>query len=163
MVDVGCGRGELLDLLRDAGIEAHGVDVDEAMVERAREKGHRVESADAVEYLERQADDSLGAITAIHVVEHLPYERLLRLLELARAKLRADGLLVAETVNPHSLQAFKTFWTDLTHRAPIFPEVAAALATIQGFGSVRVIYPRGTGADETDLREQTEYAIVAGR
>ncbi len=72
-------------------------------------------------------------------------------------------MLVVETVNPHSLQAFKTFWTDLTHRAPIFPEVAAALATIQGFASVRVIFPRGTGDDDVDLREETEYAVVAVR
>ena len=163
VLDAGCGRGELLDLLREEGIEAAGVDIDEGMVERAREKGHSVELADVVDYLERQPDEKFGAIVAIHVIEHLPYEGLLRFLELAREKLVPDGLLIVETVNPHSLQAFKTFWTDLTHRAPIFPEVAAALATIQGFASVRVIFPRGTGDDDVDLREETEYAVVAVR
>jgi glycosyltransferase involved in cell wall biosynthesis/2-polyprenyl-3-methyl-5-hydroxy-6-metoxy-1,4-benzoquinol methylase len=163
VLDAGCGRGELLDLLREAEIEATGVDIDEGMVERAREKGHTVELADVVDYLGRLPDGKFGAIVAIHVIEHLPYEGLLRFLHLAREKLAPDGLLVVETVNPHSLQAFKTFWTDLTHRAPIFPEVASALATIQGFESVRVIFPRGTGDDDLDLREETEYALVAKR
>ncbi len=163
VLDAGCGRGELLDLLREEGIEASGVDVDEGMVARSREKGHEVELSDVVDYLERQPDEKFGAIVAIHVIEHLPYEGLLRFLELAREKLISDGLLIVETVNPHSLQAFKTFWTDLTHRAPIFPEVAVALATIQGFASVRVIFPRGTGDDDVDLREETEYAVVAVR
>ena len=163
VLDAGCGRGELLDLLREEEIEAAGVDIDEGMVERAREKGHSVEHADVVDYLECQPEETYGAIVAIHVIEHLPYESLLRFLELAREKLVSDGLLIVETVNPHSLQAFKTFWTDLTHRAPIFPEVAAALATIQGFASVRVIFPRGTGDDDVDLREETEYAVVAVR
>jgi glycosyltransferase involved in cell wall biosynthesis/SAM-dependent methyltransferase len=160
VLDAGCGRGELLGLLRDAGIEARGVDSDQGMVERCREQGFEVEQADAVEYLRGLPDESLGAITAIHVIEHLPYEQLLELLDLAREKLKPGGLFVAETVNPHSLQAFKTFWTDPTHRAPIFPEVAAALASIGGFASVEVIFPRGTGA-ESDLREQTEYALLA--
>jgi 2-polyprenyl-3-methyl-5-hydroxy-6-metoxy-1,4-benzoquinol methylase len=163
VLDAGCGRGELLDLLSEAEIEATGVDIDEGMVERAREKGHTVELADVVDYLGRLPDGKFGAIVAIHVIEHLPYEGLLRFLHLAREKLAPDGLLVVETVNPHSLQAFKTFWTDLTHRAPIFPEVASALATIQGFESVRVIFPRGTGDDDLDLREETEYALVAKR
>jgi 2-polyprenyl-3-methyl-5-hydroxy-6-metoxy-1,4-benzoquinol methylase len=160
VLDVGCGRGELLDLLRDAGIAAAGVDLDEGMVERAREKGHEVERADAVDYLERH-DGPFGAIAAIHVIEHLPYESLLRFFELARSRLAPGGLLVAETVNPHSLQAFKTFYTDLTHRAPIFPEVAAALARIQGFENARIVYPRGSGDEERDRRAETEYALVA--
>lgn len=162
VLDVGCGRGELLDLLRDAGIDATGIDADAGMVERAREKGHRVELADAVEYLESH-EGRFGAITAIHVIEHLPYESLLRFLELARLRLAEGGVLVAETVNPHSLQAFKTFYTDLTHRAPIFPEVAEALARIQGFSDVRAIYPRGSGDDDADRRRETEYALVASR
>jgi glycosyltransferase involved in cell wall biosynthesis/2-polyprenyl-3-methyl-5-hydroxy-6-metoxy-1,4-benzoquinol methylase len=160
VLDVGCGRGELLDLLRDSGIRALGVDLDPGMVERAREKGHDVERADAVEYLERH-DGPFGAIAAIHVIEHLPYESLLRFFELARRRLTPGGVFVAETVNPHSLQAFKTFWTDLTHRAPIFPEVAAALAGIQGFADVSIVFPRGTGDADADRRGQTEYALVA--
>ena len=161
VLDLGCGRGELLELLRDAGIEARGVDSDPGMVERCRAKGLAVEQADAIEHLEQQAPGSLGAVTAMHVIEHLPFAALERLLEAARRALVPGGLLVAETVNPHSIQAFKTFWVDPTHRAPIFPEVAATMARIHGFVSADVIYPRGTGEDEADRTEQTEYALVA--
>jgi glycosyltransferase involved in cell wall biosynthesis/SAM-dependent methyltransferase len=161
VVDLGSGRGELLQLLSEAGVQAGGVDVDEGMVERSRAKGLTVEQADAVSYLERQPEGSLGAITAIHVIEHLAYEDLQRLLELARRTLRPGGIFVAETVNPHSVQAFKTFWVDPTHRAPIFPEVASTLALIHGFSEAEIIYPRGTGDDEADRVGQTEYALVA--
>jgi glycosyltransferase involved in cell wall biosynthesis/SAM-dependent methyltransferase len=161
VLDVGCGRGELLLLLREAGIAARGVDPDAGMVERCRSRGLDVEHADAVSYLERVQADSLGAVSAIHVVEHLPYEELELFLERARLALQPGGLLVAETVNPHSLTGFKTFWVDPTHRAPVFPEVASALALIHGFGSGEIVYPRGKGDPEDDRLEQTEYALFA--
>ena len=156
VLDVGCGRGELLSLLREAGIEARGVDTDEGMVTRARRLGLDVEHDDGIAYLDRLEPASLGAVTAIHVVEHLPYDQLDRLFAAARTALRPGGLLVAETINPHSLSAFKTFWVDPTHRGPVFPEVARTLALIHGFGSAEIIHPRGG-----DRREATEYALVA--
>jgi glycosyltransferase involved in cell wall biosynthesis/cyclopropane fatty-acyl-phospholipid synthase-like methyltransferase len=161
VLDLGCGRGELLQLLAQAEVEAKGVDADEGMVERSRAKGLAVEQTDAVSYLESVPERSLGAIVAIHMIEHLPYDQLQRLLELARRALRPSGLFVAETVNPHSIPAFKTFWVDPTHRAPIFPEVASTLALIHGFSEARIVYPRGTGDAEKDRIEQTEYAVVA--
>jgi O-antigen chain-terminating methyltransferase len=161
IVDLGSGRGELLQLLSETGIQADGVDVDEGMVERSRAKGLRVEQSDAVSYLEAQPEDALGAITAIHVIEHLSYDELQRLLTLARRALRPGGLFVAETVNPHSVQAFKTFWVDPTHRAPIFPEVASTLALIHGFSEAEIIHPRGSGDAEADRIGQTEYALIA--
>ena len=161
VLDVGCGRGELLELLGEAGVEARGIDVDPGMVERAGAKGLAVEQADAVSYLERQPEGALGTVIAVHVIEHLAFVELQRLLELARRALAPGGLFVAETVNPHSLSAFKTFWVDPTHRAPIFPEVAHALALIHGFASAKIVYPRGTGADEADRVHATEYALVA--
>ena len=126
------------------------------MVTRARRLGLDVEHDDGIAYLDRLEPASLGAVTAIHVVEHLPYEQLERLFAAARTALRPGGLLVAETINPHSLSAFKTFWVDPTHRGPVFPEVARTLALIHGFGSAEIIHPRGG-----DRREATEYALVA--
>jgi 2-polyprenyl-3-methyl-5-hydroxy-6-metoxy-1,4-benzoquinol methylase len=161
VLDVGCGRGEFLDLLRDAGIDGRGVDVNEDMVEHCRAKGHRVELAEATEYLAGQADETFGAIFSAQVIEHLPYERLLRFFELVRAKLAPGGILVAETVNPHSLSALKTFWVDLTHEKPIFPEVALALCRVHGFESAQVFFPNGSGELERDRREQGEYAVIA--
>lgn len=161
VLDVGCGRGELLDLLRDAGVEARGVDLDEGMVAHCREKGHAVELGDANDYLERLDDGSLGAIFAAQVVEHMPYESLLRFFDLARRKLRPGGLFVIETVNPHSIQALKAFWVDLTHEQPIFPEVALALCRLHGFESAQVVFPNGRGDLERDRVEQGEFAVVA--
>jgi SAM-dependent methyltransferase len=161
VLDVGCGRGEFLDLLRDAGIEARGVDVDPGMVDRCRRKGHDVEQADAASFLERQPPERLGAVFAAHLIEHLDYEDLQRFFDLSRRALRPDGLLVAETVNPHSLSAFKTFWTDPSHRAPIFPEVAQALALIHGFAAADILFPRGSGDSDADRVEATEYALIA--
>jgi glycosyltransferase involved in cell wall biosynthesis/SAM-dependent methyltransferase len=161
VLDVGCGRGELLDLLQEAGIEARGVDLDEGMVAHCREKGHRVDLAEATEYLTGQPDQALGGIFSAQVIEHMPYEALIRFFDLARRKLSPGGLFVAETVNPHSIPALKTFWVDLTHEKPVFPEVALALCRLHDFESARVVFPNGSGDLETDRRTQGEYAVVA--
>ena len=95
VLDLGCGRGEFLGLLREAGLDARGVDLDADMVAFARGEGLDVEQTGAVEYLESIEDASLGGIFAAQVVEHLPPPVLVRLLELAAVKLRPGGLLVA--------------------------------------------------------------------
>jgi glycosyltransferase involved in cell wall biosynthesis/SAM-dependent methyltransferase len=161
VLDVGCGRGEFLDLLTEKGITARGIDIDSGMVDHCRSKGHDVELAEGNGYLEQQGDGSLGAIFAAQVIEHMPYEELMHFFERARQKLSADGILIAETVNPHSLRAMKAFWIDPTHQTPIFPEVAAAFCWLHGYGSARVVFPNGTGTLEEDLFDQGEYAVVA--
>ena len=159
--EIGCGRGELLTLLRDEGIAAEGVDRDESMIARCRESRLPVVQADALDYLAGRADCSLGAVIATHVVEHLEYDTLVRFLALARQRLRSGGCLILETPNPHCLEAFKTFSTDLTHRAPIFPEVLVALCQMAGYREARVTFPYGSGPYNTDLRTRGEYAIFA--
>lgn len=163
VVDIGCGRGEFLDLLRDAGVGARGVDPDAGMVGRSREKGHEVAHGDGNSFLASQPDGSLGAIFSAQVIEHLSYTELTRFFELSRQKLEPGGLLVAETMNPHSLAAFKLFWVDPTHVAPIFPEVAVALCRLHGFSSARVVFPDGVDELERDRVEQFVYAVVATR
>ena len=136
VLDVGCGRGELLSLLREAGVEARGIDADADMVAYARGEGLEVEQADAVAYLERLADGALGGIFAGQVVEHLPPAALLRLFELAAEKLRPGGVLVAETINPLSPLALRSYFADLTHSQPLVPETLALLARQAGFREV---------------------------
>jgi 2-polyprenyl-3-methyl-5-hydroxy-6-metoxy-1,4-benzoquinol methylase len=161
VIEIGCGRGELLDLLREAGVSATGVDTDEAMVERCRAKGHTVEHDDGIRFLRAQANASIPAIFSAQVVEHLPYEEFISFLELSCTKLRPGGQLIFETVNPHAIEAFKTFWTDLTHNRPIFPEVAVAWCWLTGFEQAYVFFPTGTGDLEQDRSIRGEYAVIA--
>jgi SAM-dependent methyltransferase/glycosyltransferase involved in cell wall biosynthesis len=162
VLDFGCGRGELLDLLREAGISYVGVDTDSGMVARCREKGHRdVVHGDGLAYLRGIPDASLGVIFTAQVIEHLSYDQLHELLTLGRRKLKNGGLLIAETVNPHCPSALKTFWVDLTHQRPIFPEVALELCREAGFGSAYFFHPNGTGDVEHDRFVQGEFAVVA--
>ncbi|HXW05579.1 MAG TPA: methyltransferase domain-containing protein [Vicinamibacterales bacterium] len=161
VVEIGCGRGELLDLLREAGVPAIGVDVDEGMVRRCRDKGHTVERGDGIRFLETQPDASVPAIFAAQVVEHLVFEDFLRFLRSSLAKLEPGGRLIFETVNPHALEAFKTFWTDLSHQRPIFPEVAVAWCWLLGFAEAYVLFPAGVGDLDQDRATTGEYAVVA--
>src|SRR5579862_3895281 len=116
VLDVGCGRGEFLELLASEGVAARGVDSDAGMVARCRALGLDVEQGDANEHLSGLPDGSLGAIFSAQVIEHLPHEQLSRLLELSLRKLSPGGLFIAETVNPHRISSLKTFWVDLTHQ-----------------------------------------------
>jgi SAM-dependent methyltransferase len=138
VLDVGCGRGELLELLREAGVEARGIDADADMVAFARGEGLDVEQADLVEYLERADDGSLGGIFMGQVVEHLPPGVLVRALELAARKLRAGGVLVAETINPLSPLALRNYYADLTHAQPLVPETLELLARQAGFAETEL-------------------------
>lgn len=161
VLDIGCGRGEFLDLLAETGIPAVGVDLDADMIARCRAKGHTVYEADGLNYLADQPDESLGAIFLAQVIEHLSFGELMALMERARRKLAPDGLFIAETVNPHALSAFKTFWVDPTHHGPIFPEVAVAFCWLTGFHEATILFPNGTGDLDTDRRSAGEYAVVA--
>jgi SAM-dependent methyltransferase len=160
VLDVGCGRGELLDLLRDAGIDALGVDLDAGMVAASRAKGHDVVQADLNEYLADREPESLGGVIASEVIEHLPYDELLRFLDLAHSRLRPGGVAILETVNPHSLPAAKGFWLDPTHQHPLFPEVVLALCRIVGFADGYVFHPMGVGDFDVDRLRQPAYAAV---
>jgi len=138
VLDVGCGRGELLGLLRDAGVEARGIDADADMVAYARGDELDVEQADLVQYLDGLDDGSLGGIFMGQVVEHLPAGTLVQALRLAVAKLRPGGLLVAETINPLSPIALRNYFADLTHAQPLVPETLELLARQAGFAESEI-------------------------
>lgn len=160
VLDVGCGRGEFLALLAAEGIAAEGVDVDPGMVDRCRALGLHASLGDGNEYLEGLEDASLGTIFSAQVIEHLPHWELRRMLDLALRKLRPGGLFIAETVNPHRLSSLKTFWVDLTHQHPIFPEVALASCAIAGFEWAYVFAPTFDGFEQARFQAPA-YAVVA--
>ena len=140
VLDAGCGRGELLGLLREAGVEARGIDADSDMVAYARGDGLDVEQADLVEYLQAVGDASLGAIFMGQVVEHLPAPTLVQTFQLAAGKLRPGGVLIAETINPLSPIALRNYFADLTHAQPLVPETLELLARQSGFAETEIRY-----------------------
>ncbi|MBV9410014.1 MAG: methyltransferase domain-containing protein [Acidimicrobiia bacterium] len=141
VLDVGCGGGDLLQILRDDGVEASGVDITSDMVAEAQARGLDVHQADAVEYLRGLPEHSLGAIVAIQVIEHLPIEVLVQLLELAASRLRPGGVFIAETPNPGSLFVLgNSYILDPTHVWPIHPALATFLCENAGFHRIEVRY-----------------------
>jgi SAM-dependent methyltransferase len=138
VLDIGCGRGELLGLLREAGVEARGIDADADMAAYASGEGLDVEQADLVEYLERLDTASLGGIFMGQVVEHLPATALVQALRLAASKLRPGGVLIAEKINPLSPIALRNYFADLTHAQPLVPETLELLARQAGFAVTEI-------------------------
>jgi len=126
VLDLGCGRGELLEALVRAGVEVWGVDADPAMVEACRRRGLAVVAGDALEVLAAQPPASLGAVTALHLFEHLPAGTWASLIQAAAAALKEGGVLLVECPNPEALRVgANLFWIDPTHRAPVHREAVA--------------------------------------
>jgi len=139
VLDVGCGRGEFLRILRDEGIEAYGVDSDETMVEAAHEEGLEVVLDDAVAHLRSLDMGAIDAIFCSQVAEHLQTWELMALLEVAHRKLAPGGVIVFETPNPECLFIFHSFfYVDLTHIRPIHPEAMRWAFETSGFTDVRI-------------------------
>jgi 2-polyprenyl-3-methyl-5-hydroxy-6-metoxy-1,4-benzoquinol methylase len=138
VLDIGCGRGELVGLLNESGVNARGIDADADMVAYAQGEGLDVQQADLVAYLETLDDATLGGIFMGQVVEHLPPSVLVRTLELCAAKLRPGGVLIAETINPLSPLALRNYYADLTHAQPLVPETLELLARQVGFAQAEI-------------------------
>jgi SAM-dependent methyltransferase len=138
VLDVGCGRGEFLGLLRSAGIPASGIESNPISVEACRKAGHEVEGGDAFALLARRPAGRLGAVVAFQVVEHWPPEGIFRFLQEARRLLAPGGVLIAETVNADSLSALRAFYLDPTHVRPVPAEALRFLAEAAGFTDIRI-------------------------
>lgn len=141
VLDVGCGRGEFLDLLREHGITARGLDINHEMVEVCRARGLDAVEGDALGYLNSLADESLGGLFAAQVIEHLQPDYLLRTLETAYHKLRPGSRIVLETINPACWFAFfQSYIRDITHVRPLHPDTMKYLLVASGFRSVSIRY-----------------------
>ncbi|MHB1517437.1 MAG: class I SAM-dependent methyltransferase [Acidimicrobiales bacterium] len=140
VVDIGCGRGELLELLGAAGYEALGVDPDPSMVEVCQAKGLEVVEDDGLRFLERTKRGSLKAVFAIQVVEHLLTSELERLVRSAHDALAPGGKLIMETINPRSLHALGNhFYADTSHVRPVHPETLRFICEQVGFGAAELV------------------------
>ena len=150
LLDLGCGRGEWLALLRDAGITAYGVDSSDAMVAEAVARGLDARCADALEHLENLQEGSLQAVSAFHFAEHVPLNIFARVLDAAALALRPGGLLLLETPNPTNLVVGSaSFYLDPTHLRPLHPDLLGFLVETRGFTDVELHYVHPTVDAET--------------
>ena len=141
VLDLGCGRGEFLDLLRESGVSSRGLDINAEMVEECRARGLEAETGDALTYLQAVPDDSLGGLFAAQVVEHLQPDYLVRLLGVAGRKLRPGATIVLETVNPACWFAFfDAYVRDITHIRPLHPDTLQYLIAASGFHDTTIRY-----------------------
>lgn len=160
ILDLGCGRGEFLELCREKGLDAMGIDLNEQMVEICREKGLDCRRGDILETLAEWPDNDLGGIFSSQVIEHLPPALLKKLVDLAFFKLAPGGHLVLETINPVSVFALvQIYFLDLTHQKPVHPQTLKFLLEGSGFDDVEIKYSAHLekeqlqtlpGADERD-------------
>jgi O-antigen chain-terminating methyltransferase len=175
MVDVGCGRGEWLGLLQQQGFHVTGIDLNPDMVSYCTALGLQAQCMDAVAYLRGQPENSLALVTGFHIIEHLPFEILLNLLDAALRALRPDGLVIFETPNPENLIVGAcNFYYDPTHRHPIVPVVAQFMAQQRGFAKAEILrlhpYPQDhLLAEDSEIAKRVnqafygpqDYAVVA--
>jgi 2-polyprenyl-3-methyl-5-hydroxy-6-metoxy-1,4-benzoquinol methylase len=177
IVDVGCGRGEWLELLRVNGLVAYGIDTNSMMVERTASLGLDVRVADVLEHLRSLADCTRSAVTAFHVVEHLAFPTLVDFLDEAMRVIVPGGIMILETPNPENLRVgATTFYYDPTHRNPIPPDPLRFIVEHRGFSNVEIIrlhpspereWLQGEGPDLIRLNHllfgPRDYAICARR
>lgn len=139
-IDLGCGRGEWLEVLGEMGVTAIGVDLDKGMLAACTEKGLNVVRGEAIEYLSSLGDESQLVVSAFHVVEHIPFEDLQRLTKEAHRVLKPGGLLIMETPNPENIfVATCNFYLDPTHIKPIPPDLLVFIADYCGFSRVSIV------------------------
>jgi O-antigen chain-terminating methyltransferase len=165
-LDLGCGRGEFLSILRGEGIAAIGVDINESNNSRLRSQGFDVVSDDLVAFLERDPGTYSGA-AVLQVVEHLTFDRIERMLEMLHARLAPGALLLLETPNPLSTFALSVFHSDPTHVRPLPPEALRYAVEAAGFARTRTLYQARIPLDQfagPDPRAYyADYAIIALR
>ncbi len=154
VVDVGCGQGLFLEMLAERGATPVGVELDSELARVCRAKGFEVEERNGLHYLQEQQDGSLGAIVLLQVVEHLSHQQVTELFLLARQKLRAEGVLAIETVNPQSLYVYaRAFYLDPTHTTPVHPAYLGFLAQQAGFSGHRIEWRTPVNDDEVLIGE----------
>ena len=171
ILDLGCGRGEWLELTGEVGFKAHGVDLDEGMLTDCRERGLSVENQDAVVALKQIPDHSLVIVSGFHIAEHLHFVALQELVKEALRVLMPAGLLILETPNPENIiVGTSSFYLDPTHQRPLPPLLLSFLTEQTGFSRTKILRlnesPELVGANAIDLLNvingtSPDYAVVA--
>jgi SAM-dependent methyltransferase len=153
-VDLGAGRGEMVKLLNDFGLEAYGIDSNLSVVADAKSRGIQVVHQEIDDFLAAAQDSSLDVITAVQVVEHVDTTDLVEWFRQIFRSLKPNGVFIAETPNPHAIDAFKAFWIDTTHQRLYYPESLLHMAQAAGFSKAE-IWVEGT---QESIDERLGYA-----
>ncbi len=141
ILDIGCGRGEWLELMQEHHLNGVGIDLNEIMIQRCVDNGLSVKKQDALSCLRGLEDESLRAITGFHIIEHLPFDVLLELFAQCRRVLKTGGVVIFETPNPGNiLVGSHTFYSDPSHRNPLPPELVKYLAEIHDFKRIEILH-----------------------
>lgn len=157
VLDVGCGRGEWLELLREEELHGRGIDLNRVMVEQCSAQGLNVIEIDVLTYLRSLPDATLGAVTGFHLIEHLPFETLIAMLDEALRVLRPGGVVIFETPNPENvLVGSCNFYMDPTHRNPLPSKLTKFLLESRGFHNAEIIELNPSVADR--INEPSEVA-----
>ena len=168
IVDVGCGRGEWIELLNQCGYSAYGIDTSSVAVQECKDKGLKVLLGDSVAHLEAVPENSLGVVTGFHIIEHLPFDVLLRLFKAAHRALARGGMIIFETPNPGNiLVGSNSFYLDPTHRNPLPAPFTEFLAQFSGFGKVKIeelhSYPESYLLKGSELAERFNQYFYCGQ
>ena len=171
VLDLGCGRGEWLELLQKNSIAAMGVDLDTGMLEACQQINLKVQCQDALESLKQLQDGSASVVSAFHLVEHLPFDRVKDLVAECHRVLKPGGLLIMETPNPENFMvATHNFYLDPTHLRPIPPDLLAFVPEYLGYESVKILRLQETDGVKTHPNlsmldvltgASPDYAVVA--
>jgi len=140
VLDVGCGRGEFLELLKEHGVQAYGIDSNSEMLKIAASRGLRVLKDDALRHLRGLEDGSLGGLFCSQVIEHMGAAEALEFVQLAFRKMMSGSKIVIETVNPTCMLALSEFFGDPSHTKPVHPNTLRFMLESAGFISVRIQY-----------------------
>jgi SAM-dependent methyltransferase len=149
IIDIGCGRGEWLELLRDEGFVARGVDLNRVFLDGCRELNLDVAEQDALAYLRQLKRDSVGSVTSFHMIEHLDHKILISLLDETLRVLKPGGIVIFETPNPRNVIVGScNFYLDPTHKRPLPPDLSRYLLEARGFSKVEVRELHPCGAEQ---------------
>lgn len=168
-IDLGCGRGEWLELMGEVGVPARGVDIDDGMLAACRERGLPAEQGEALVFLRGLPDASVGMVSAFHMAEHIPFTDLQLLVQQALRVLRPGGLLILETPNPENLVVgTSSFYLDPTHQRPLPPQLLSFLPEHYGFARTAVVHLQEPQVPEGAVRlwdvlasASPDFAVVA--
>ena len=159
VLDLACGRGEWLELLKEENLAARGVDLSLAMIAECRNRELDVVQSDVFEHLQSLPDDSVGAVTAFHLIEHLSFRAQVKLVDEAVRILKVGGIVIFETPNPENLQVSSyNFYLDPTHKRPIPPSLLRFIAEHRGLCRLEILRLHPFGQDAMIPQDGSELA-----